>query len=293
MSDTAKMTPRDYTILLLTAAMWGASFMFMRVIAPVTGWVWAADLRVLIGGALISAILIWQGQAWNLSRDYRHYLVLGLINSAIPFSLFALAALHIPAAYSALGNATAPMWSAVLSAAILGERLSWAKATGLALGLVGVALTAGAGSVSLSTAVLLAVAGTLVASVLYALAGVYMRTQAAHIQPLALGAGSQLAAALWLAPLLAFKLPSAEILSPKILFCLLCSGILCTGLPYYLYFPLMRRIGVTRALTVTFLVPCFAVLWAFLLLREAITLSTVVGCALVFSGLLLVVRKSS
>jgi drug/metabolite transporter (DMT)-like permease len=287
----AKMTARDFTILLLTAAMWGASFMFMRVIAPVTGWVWAADLRVLIGGALISAMLIWQGQAWNLARDYRHYLVLGLINSAIPFSLFALAALHIPAAYSALGNATAPMWSAVLSAAILGERLTWPKSTGLVLGLVGVALTAGAGGVSLTTAVLMAVMATIVASVLYALAGVYMRTQAAHIQPLALGAGSQLAAALWLAPLMPFKLPSTAIFSPKILFCLLCSGVLCTGLPYFLYFPLMRRIGVTRALTVTFLVPCFAVLWAFLFLHEAISLSTVAGCALVFSGLVLVVRK--
>ena len=285
------MRPYDVGVLLMTAAMWGASFMFMRIIAPVTGWVWAAELRVLIGGALVAVMLHWQRQSWNLARDYRHYLVLGLINSAVPFALFALAALYIPAAYSALGNATAPMWSAVLSAVILGDKLNWPKAIGLLLGLIGVALTAGAGSVTLSTVVVLAVTGTICAAVLYALAGVYMRTKAAHIESLALGAGSQLAAALWLMPLLAFHLPSPEIFSAKILFCLLCSGILCTGLPYVLYFPLMRRIGVTRAMTVTFLVPCFAVLWAFLFLREAILPSTLIGCALVFAGLVLVVRK--
>ena len=285
------LRPYDIGVLLMTAAMWGASFMFMRIIAPVTGWVWAADLRVLIGGALVAAMLRWQGQSWNLARDCKHYLILGLINSAVPFALFAIAALYIPAAYSALGNATAPMWSAVISAAILGDKLNASKAIGLVLGLVGVALTAGAGSVALSTVVVLAVAGTIFAAVLYALAGVYMRTKAAHIEPLALGAGSQLAAALWLMPLLAFNLPSAEIFSPKILLCLLASGILCTGLPYVLYFPLMRRIGVTRAMTVTFLVPCFAVLWAFLFLHEAILPSTLIGCALVFAGLVLVVRK--
>ena len=137
------MRPYDIGILLMTAAMGGASFMFMRIIAPVTGWVWAADLRVLIGGALVAAMLYWQGQSWNLARDYKHYLVLGLINSAIPFALFALAALYIPAAYSALGNATAPMWSAVLGAVILGDKLNWSKAIGLLLGLIGVALTAG------------------------------------------------------------------------------------------------------------------------------------------------------
>ncbi len=285
------MRPYDMGVLLTTAAMWGASFMFMRIIAPVTGWVWAADLRVLIGGTLVAAMLRWQGQSWNLARDYQHYLVLGLINSAAPFALFAIAALHIPAAYSALGNATAPMWSAVLSAALLGDKLNASKAIGLVLGLIGVALTAGAGTVALSTVVLLAVAGTIFAAVLYALAGVYMRTKAAHIESLALGAGSQLAAALWLMPLLAFNLPSAEILSLKIILCLLASGILCTGLPYVLYFPLMRRIGVTRAMTVTFLVPCFAVLWAFFFLNEAILPSTLIGCALVFAGLVLVVRK--
>ena len=132
------MRPYDVGILLMTAAMWGASFMFMRIIAPVTGWVWAAELRVLIGGALVAVMLHWQRQSWNLARDYPHYLVLGLINSAVPFALFALAALYIPAAYSALGNATAPMWSAVLSAVILGDKLNWPKAIGLLLGLIGV-----------------------------------------------------------------------------------------------------------------------------------------------------------
>ncbi len=284
------MRAGDVWILCATASMWGASFIFMRVIAPVFGWVWAADLRVLIGGALIAAIMLWRGESLRMREDWRHFAVLGLLNSAIPFALFAFAALHVPAAYSAIANATAPLWSAMLGSILFQDHLNGRRLLGLMLGISGVALTAGAGSVSLAPIMVMAFVGTLIAALLYAISGAYMKTKTKHIKPLALGCGSQLFAALWLLPLMPFHLPHWQQIQWSTGFYMLCAGLISTGLPYVLYFPLMQRIGVTRALTVTFLVPCFAFLFAFVFLGEALSLGALGGCALVISGLVIVLK---
>jgi drug/metabolite transporter (DMT)-like permease len=278
------LEPRDVSVLLALAAMWGISFMFMRVVAPAIGWAWAADLRVAIGALLIAAIMLAQRAPLNLARDWPHYLLIGLINSAAPFALFAVAALHIPAAYSAIGNATAPLWGALLALSFGTEPVTRRKAAGLVLGLVGVAITSGAGTVGLSATTIAAFVGTLVAALLYALAGIWMKTRARHIEPMALGCGSQLAATLWLVPALPFATPASVDWSPVLVLCILGSGLISTGLPYVLYFPLMRRIGITRAMTVTFLVPCFAIAWAWLFLGEQVGLGALGGVALVLAG---------
>ncbi len=290
MSAAVPMSGRDMLVLCALAAMWGASFMFMRIIAPQLGWLWAADLRILIGGTLVAAIMMYRRTPLHLHRDFKHFVVLGLINSAFPFALFAFAALHVPAAYSAIGNATAPLFSAVVSFFAVKEQFSASKLLGFAAGIAGVALTAGAGVIKVTPLVTAAVLATLLASVLYAFAGLYMRTRAKHIESLPMGAGSQLAAGILLIPLLPLVPPSATQIDLILVVSVLCSGILCTGLPYVLYFPLMRKIGVTRAMTVTFLVPVFAVLWAYLFLHERLSWSTFAGCLLVFCGLVLVTR---
>jgi len=285
------MRRTDIWTLLALAAMWGASFMFMRVVAPVLGWAWAANTRVSLGAVLIASIMLWQRQPLNLRKDWRHFAFLGLVNSALPFSLFAIAALYLPAAYSAVGNATAPLWGALLASLFFKDRLTLAKMTGLLLGIGGVALTAGAGRIELTYAVSLALAGTLFAALLYAIAGVYMKHFTPHIKPLALGCGSQLAASLWLLPLLFFYQPNIALVDMKVVLCVLGAGFLSTGLPYVLYFPLMQRIGPMRALSVTFLVPCFAVLFAYLFLAEALSAGSLAGCGVVLLGLFLVLKK--
>jgi len=285
------MRRTDLWTLLALAAMWGASFMFMRVIAPVLGWAWAANSRVCLGAVLIASIMLWQRQPLNLQRDWRHFTFLGLVNSALPFALFAIAALYLPAAYSAVGNATAPLWGALLASLFFKDRLTLLKMTGLLLGICGVALTAGAGRLELTSAVLLALAGTLFAALLYAIAGVYMKHFTPHIKPLALGCGSQLAATLWLVPPLFFYPPNIALVDMKVVLCVLGAGFLSTGLPYVLYFPLMQRIGPMRALSVTFLVPCFAVLFAYLFLNEALSAGSLAGCGVVLLGLFLVLKK--
>jgi drug/metabolite transporter (DMT)-like permease len=288
-SDT-HMRLQDVGALVGSAAMWGASFIFMRVLAPVMGWAWSADLRVLIGGILVAAIMFWTREPLNIKRDWQHFLVLGLINSAIPFALFAIAALHVPAAYSAIGNATAPLWSALLGFLLFRDQLSGRKLIGLCLGVFGVVLTARAGTVALTTPMLLAFGGTLLAALLYAFAGAYMKTKAKHISAMALGCGGQLAAVVWLLPLLAFQQPNWAQVDLRIVLLMLGAGVISTGLPYVLYFPLMRRIGVTNAMTVTFLVPCFAFAFGYFFLDEQLSTGAIVGCALVISGLVLALR---
>jgi drug/metabolite transporter (DMT)-like permease len=285
--QTNPLVALDLVTLVALAAMWGISFIFMRVIAPQIGWAWAADLRVAIGGALIAAIMLWRREPLHMRRDAIHFAALGLINSAVPFALFAIAALHIPAAYSAIGNATAPLWAGFISTFFLAEKLSLRKGLGLGLGIAGVAVTAGAGTIAVSHLAILAFAGTVFAALLYAMAGIYMKTKARHIHPMALGCGSQLAAAVWLLPTLVFFTPASIEVTPMLLGCVLGSGIISTGLPYVLYFPLMRRIGITRALTVTFLVPCFAIFWAFILLHETTSLGSLAGVAMVLAGVFL------
>lgn len=302
MADLARQVPEteatvqgaDIATLLAVAAMWGISFMFMRVIAPAIGWAWAANLRVVIGALLIGSVMLARREPLHLQRDGVHYALLGLVNTAIPFALFAYAAMHIPAAFSAIGNATAPLWGALLALVVGTERVTASKALGLLLGLVGVAVATGAGSGGLETsdAFVLAFVGTLLAALLYALAGLWMKTRARHIDPLALGCGSQIAAALWLLPALPFAAPGPVDWNLTLLVCIVGSGALSTGLPYLLYFPLMRRIGVTRAMTVTFLIPCFAIAWAWMFLGEAVGLASAAGIGLVLIGVHLALRSA-
>jgi drug/metabolite transporter (DMT)-like permease len=281
------MRRSDAAALVAMAAMWGASFMFARVLAPAIGWAWTAEARVVVGGGLLAAMMFARREAWHLRRDGGHYLLLGLVNSAIPFALFAIAAQHIPAAYLSVGNATAPLWSAAIGVLLLGDPLGGRRLAGLLLGVAGVALTARAGGLPLDLAVALALGATVLAALLYGVAGAWMKTRARRIEPLALGAATQLAAALWLLPVaLAHGLPSA-LGTPRIALLTVAFGVLCTGLPYLLYFPLMRRIGPTRAMTVNFLVPVFAMAWGLVFLGEPVTPGAIAGCVLVLAGVVL------
>lgn len=286
------MRRADAAALLAMAAMWGASFMFARVLAPAIGWQWTAQARVLVGGLLLAAVMAWRRERWHLRRDAGHYLLLGLLNSAIPFALFAIAAQAIPAAYLSVGNATAPLWSALVGVLLLGDPLGRARLAGLLLGVAGVALTARAGGLPMDATVALALGATVLAAFLYGIAGAWMKTRAKHIDPLALGAATQLAAALWLLPVAASAGLPAALGEPRIALLTVAFGVLCTGLPYLLYFPLMRRIGPTRAMTVNFLVPVFAMGWGLLFLGEPITGGAVLGCVLVLAGVVLANRAA-
>jgi drug/metabolite transporter (DMT)-like permease len=278
----------DLITLGVIALMWGSSFIVFKLLVPVLGFATVAATRLLIGGVFLWLIMRWHGERFD-RRDLRHYVIVGVINSLVPFTLFGLAAMHVPVAYSAVGNATASLWSAVLGITV-GERLSKRSWLGLALGIIGVSMVAIAGGAPLTPASMWGLLAGVAAAGCYGVAGLYLRRQASHIPAYTIGAGSQLAAVLCALPLVAL-FPPAGPMTTELGGYLLIQGLWCTGLPYALFFPLLRRIGTTRALTVTFLIPVVAIVLAALHLHEAITLGALAGCLIVCSGTALVLRR--
>jgi drug/metabolite transporter (DMT)-like permease len=246
-----------------------------------------ADSRMLIAGA---ALTVWfrftgfdpQWRRWGL-----HYAAAGMINTGAPFLLYAFSALYLTAGEMAVLNATSPMWGAVMSAAFLGERLTWRRVFGLVLGVAGVvfiARPAGGG------APLIAFAAGLAAAACYAFVGVYLKRWASDAPAKGMAVGTQLGAGLIVLPLVAFAPPPVNP-SLLVLGSVIALGLICGAIAYVLYFRLIADLGATGALTVTYLTPLFAMLWGGLFLAEALTLPMVGGAALVIAGTLLVLRN--
>jgi drug/metabolite transporter (DMT)-like permease len=283
------MRPADYGRLVLLAAIWGASFLFMRVAAPALGAIATAEGRVLIGGLALLAWFRIAGFDARFATHWRVYALVGLINSAIPFALYAFAAIHLPASLLSVLNSTAPMFGLAWGALLAGERVTLRKTAGLAAGGAGVALITQPGGAGASPLFGWAVAAALAACCAYGLTGAVLRRLGQGVPPMGIAVGNQLAAALFLAPLLAVYPPSA-LPSGVVLANLLGLAILASAVAYLLYFRLIADLGGTRALTVTYLIPVFGVLWGALFLGESLPPGLLGGGALILAGTVLVTR---
>ena len=282
------MKPRDIADLLLLAALWGGSFPFMRVAVPEFGPLALIAVRVGVAATLLLPMwalsrprIPWVRHAWPL-------LWVGLFNSALPFTLFAYATLTVTAGFAAILNATAPLWGAVIAHYWLRERLTPWRVLGLALGLAGVgALVWGKTSFAAGGsgwAIVAAIAATLS----YGWAACYARRALSGVDALTVATGSQLGAALVLAPLAVWTWPASSP-STTAWVSVIVLGVACTALAYILYFRLIANVGAARAIAVTFLVPLFAVAWGGLWLGEALTARMVVGGVVVLAGTALAV----
>lgn len=286
------MRTADTARLVALAAIWGASFIFVRLLAPVLGPVVTALSRVLIAGVALVAYFRATGFDAELARYWRQYLVIGVVNSAVPFLLYALAALWLPASYLAILNAAAPSFGVLLSAAFLGEALTAPRIGGLAAGAAGVTLVSRAGPVAMTALVGLAIAASLGAALCYAIAGIYIKKFAAAAKPMAIAGWSQVFAAAALLPAVPFSPLRGEI-TAAVVANVLALALPCTAIAYLLYFRLIADVGPSRALTVTFLIPLFGMLWGALLLGETITPAMVGGCALIVGGTVAVLRPAA
>lgn len=282
------MSATNIARLLLLGVIAGTSFMLMRIAAPVLGPLMTTFGRVALGGLALYLFAKSRGIDFEWRRNVRTYFVIGLINTAIPFALFAWSALHIPSAYMATMNSLAPIFTGIFGFFLLAERLTIVRMTSFVLGLVGVAVLVGIGPTSVTPEVIGGVLASLGAAICYGFAATYTRMRAATIPSLATATGSQLIAALALLPLALPTMPhafaaatSAAIIAVVVL------GVVCTGLAYALFFHLIATEGASKAVTVNFLVPATASIWAWLLLSEPITLGTVVGIAIVLSAVAL------
>ena len=281
------MTLRDIRDLLLLAALWGASFLFMRMGASEFGPLALVFVRVAGASVLLVPLLLWRGEAAALRSHWRVIVLVGLINSALPFVLYAVAALVLSAGLMSMFNATAPIWGALVAWLWLGERLAASRVLGLAIGVVGVAGLAWGktdfrpGDHGISPA--LGIAACALASVLYGVAANLSRKHLAGVPPMAVAAGSQLAATVFMIGPALWGLPTvmpgtAAWASAGAL------ALACTGLAYVLYFRLIAHAGAANAMSVTFLIPPLAMLWGWLFLGELPTGGMLLGGAVVLLG---------
>lgn len=276
------MSTANLTRLLILGLIWGTSFMLMRIAAPIFGPILTTFGRAALGALSLYLFARHSGIDFQWRKNAKTYLIIGVTNTAIPFSLFAWSALYIPSAYMATMNSLAPIFTAVFGFLLLSERLSILRISAFLLGLFGVAVLVGIGPIDVTPTVIGGVLAGMGAAINYGFAATYTRMHAKEIPSLATAAGSQFAAALALLP---FALPSVphaiEHGTSSALISVLILGVVCTGVAYGLFFHLISTEGASKAVTVTFLVPATASIWAWLLLGEPITTGIVTGIAVV------------
>jgi drug/metabolite transporter (DMT)-like permease len=276
-------------MLLVLAALWGASFLFMRVAVPALGPVVLADARVAIAGFALLAYALAIGARPSLRARWRDYLLLGSINAAIPFSLLSAAELEIDASLAAVLNAMAPLCGAIVAAVWLGQRITNAAKAGLLLGVVGVGLVVGLSPFTVDLAFVAAVLACLAAALAYGIGANLVRVRFPGEPPLSMAIGQQLAAAAVLLPLVPV-VPVRSTPDAVDLVCVAALALASTGVAYLLYFRLLAELGATGGMTVIFVVPVFGVFWGALFLDEAIHLGTVAGGAVILVSVWLITR---
>jgi drug/metabolite transporter (DMT)-like permease len=277
------MNLRQLLELVVLAALWGASFLFMRIGAPEMGPVGLIAIRTLVAGLFLLPFLFFYKGYRGMRRHVPAIALVGVIGSAMPFALIAYATLTVTAGYASILNATTPMFGALVAWIWLGDRLKPSGIIGLLIGFAGVfVLVWGRGempTLQLGTAV----AAALTATLLYGLAATTTKRYLAEVHPLTLATLSQLFAAASLLPLALLAVPE-QMPSAKAWWSVILLGIASTGIAYVIYFKLIGQVGPTKTLTVTYLIPAFGLFWGWLFLDEQIRLSMVAGCLLILLG---------
>jgi len=277
------MRTRDLVDLVALGFLWGASFLFMRIAGPEFGAFALVEVRVAIAAFVLVPMLYAKGQFGELTDNWATLGVLGVHNTAMPFLLLTWATLFLSAGIAGILNATAPIFAAVIAWLWLGEKLTLSRTAGLLVGTVGVWLLVhdkvGASMGDTTLAVIAALCGSL----LYGFGGNFTRRYASRVKPLAIAAGSQVGAALVLLPIAVVTWPDTPV-SPTAWAAAITMGLFSTALAYILYFRLIANTGPTNAITVTYLIPLFAMLLGALVIDEPITGAMITGCAVILLG---------
>ncbi len=281
------MKAKDIVDLILLAAVWGASFLFMRMGAPEFGPIALVQMRMFIAALFLLPILMMRGGLGDLPGNWKVLTILGFCNSAIPFLLLTYATLYVTAGYSSVFNATAPLWGALVAWVWLSERLSKMAVIGLMVGFAGVAVLTGDSESLASPGSTLAVIAAIGGAFFYGIGANYARRYTKHLKSMSVATGSMLFPAILLLPLSVAFWPDAPP-SARAWLALIAMGIASTGFAYILYFRLIANVGPAKAITVAYLIPAFAVIWGALILDETVTALMIVGCMIIFLGTALV-----
>jgi drug/metabolite transporter (DMT)-like permease len=281
------MRPRDFAGLVVLSVLWGGSFLLIRVAVPALGPFVLVELRVGLAAVALILYALTIGRMPKIRTRWKSFLVLGFLNTAMPFCLISTAEIHLTASLAAILNSTTVMFTAIVATVWMGDVLTARKAIGILLGIAGVTVLVGWDPLPLNGGVLLAVAAMLIASLSYALGATYAKQSFSGIPPLGMAIGQLCGAVVLLAPLAAVSVP-AEAPSFVVALSILGLALLSTAVAYLIYFRLIENVGPTSTVTVTLLVPVFGLLFGILLLDEPFGVGTLAGLGIILLSVVLI-----
>ncbi|PEJ47059.1 EamA family transporter [Bacillus sp. AFS002410] len=283
------MKLKDGMALFSLAALWGASFLFIRIASPVFGPFLTIQARVTFASIALVLYLVITKKSLHFKKRWKQYLIIGMLNAAIPFTLIAISALYLTASMSSILNSLTPLFTALVVWIWMKESLSMRKWLGIVIGVIGVILLVGWSSIPFTYDVKIAVGLAVLSTISYGLAGVYAKKAFIGVPPISLAAGQQIGAAIILLPFTLLNLPTSTT-NVTILAILSVIGLalFCTSIAYLLYFYLIESVGPTKTLSVTFLIPVFGMIWGVLILKEHISLGMLFGFIVILCGVFLI-----
>ena len=271
----------------MLGALWGGSFLFIRVAVPALGPFLLVELRVGLAATALFLYALVAGSMPKIRGRWRSFLVLGFLNAAVPFSLISAAEIHLTASLAAILNSTTVMFTAIVAAVWMDDALTARKVVGIVLGIVGVTVLVGWDPLRVNSLILLAVAAMLLASLSYALGATYAKRSFSGIPPLGMAIGQLSGAVVLLLPMAVVSVPERAP-STVVTFSMLGLAFLSTALAYLIYFRLIESVGPTSTLTVTLLVPVFGLLFGVLLLEEPFGPGTLAGLGIILTSVVLI-----
>lgn len=277
------MRRKDLYDLVVLAAIWGGSFLFMRLAVGQLGPLPLMGVRTLLAGLLLVPLLLWRKKLPSLLTYWRPIAVVGLFNSALPFVLFAYATQSIPSGTMSVINAVTPLWGAAIAWLWLKDRLPPMRMLGLVVGLTGIVILVWDKLTMQGSESLLAVLAGVSAPIFYGIAASFTKKYLMGADPIATATGSLISAGLALLPFAWWAWPETPV-SASAWGATLALTVLCTSIAYFMYYRLLLSIGPSKSMTVTFLAPVFGVFWGWLWLDEIISRHVLVGGAVIILG---------
>ncbi len=290
---------KEAAIIIFLAAVWGASFLFMRILIQVIPPIVMANLRILLAGIGVYIFFFHSKKNHNdLADNWKKYLIVGIFNSAVPFSLYGFAAQYLPAGYSAILNALTPLFTAVLASIYLDSKITKTKLLGLFIGFLGVyvLMQPKIAQADLHGSLpVLAMFACIGATMCYAVGSTYTKKKLYNSSSENLACYTQILAALVMLPLWIFNAPidslTTVITTPKLIVSLFGLAFICSSLAYVLFFYLIKHSGTVKATSTTFVIPLFGILWAYIFLGEELPHTAYISAALIISSTILVLKN--
>ncbi len=273
--------------MLLLAAIWGSSYLFIKLIAPVVGVQLTMAARVMIAAVFLVIVSLLNGQFPSFKKYWWQYILLGAFNMVLPNLLVVFSVMQLNASIGSVLNASTPLFTLLIARIWLKEKLSLIKITGLLLGIIGIVILVGWNPIAINSKTLLAVTASIAAAVCYGIANVLSRVKFSGSNPMQTASGQMIGAAVLLLPIM-FNTSGHQVFPSAVIAPLLILGIVCTALAFIIFFKLVSSIGSVNTSLVTILVPVFGIIWSALFLQEPVTKSLLVGLILIVAGLTLV-----